>query len=255
MKSILVLALIIILLVVLTSPAEAYQNQKIKGWGASFLWADMPEGWLPPLTYDFYLVYGAGCSSGDVPRSVLQYLKDNGKKIGASIYQDSSTHPWPEKGRIDYVFEKYGHLMDFVMVFEEIGLPYGTMTVQEANDSYDYIKSKYPWVKVYANPQVNSVDFTRLNEIKADGWILGARWWYSLEFEEIFLNPMLATGKPIINLLFLGAFAGEGDLWKYAIDQHRATRPYKIPELIVLPFYPGLEEITQERLGIIREVE
>ena len=250
---------IVFIIALVVSPVNAQQNQKIKGYGASFMWTGMPEGWLPPLTYDWYFVYEAGLSHS-TPKYVLQYLKDNHKKIGVMIYQDASVHPWPERSRIDMVFNDYGHLIDFVTVFEEIGLPYGTMTVQEANDSYDYIKSKWPWVKVYAFPQVNSIDFSWLSEIKADGWLLGARWWYSPEFEEIFFYPMLATGKPIINLLVLGVMSDRTDIsprlnWEYTLDQHKITIKYKIPELVVQPFWPGYEAITQLRLDILKGVK
>ena len=217
-----------------------------KGIGANFSYSVMPAGWLPPLDYDFYMIQDIRA-----PTEVFKYLDKSHKRVGVKIYQE--THPFPDKGYIDSLLDRVGKYLDFVTISEEVR----TGQIPELNDTYDYIKEHYPYLKVYQVPHTNYFDFNRLGELKADGFIISPRWWYvGKGFEEKFLFPALATGKPVINALFIGLYADAPELgplasWEYAIGQYRVCKEYKVPVLIVEAFYPGYENLVKERLEII----
>lgn len=249
MKKALFLAVITILILITAMFAhsvEAKANYGIKGIGAHFTYSHQPEGWLPPLTYDWYFI-GDPLST---PTSVLQYLKDNDKKIGVKLY--FSNPDWV-MGRMDSWLAQNWKYLTFATIWEENS----DQDIARLNETYDYLKGKFPQLKLYQWAGTNKFDFQRLGELKADGFVMNPRWWYvGQNFEEYFLYPALATGKPLINMLYIGLGSELLSVsprykWEYAIGQYQLCVEHRIPVVIYQAFYPSWEEITQERLEII----
>ena len=250
--------LLVVSLLLLAQPVVAegrsYHRATVQGLGALFTVDEYPPDFLPPLTYDFYL------TNQWVSEITLKYLKDNRKEVIVVLYQEA--HPWPETHRIDALLgSSKAKYIDIVTVFEETYDSY----LNELNDTYDYIKANYPGAVVYQWPHTNFFDFTRLNELHADGFVIDPRWHWSNEFgpnfsqgpgdfESKYLYPVLATGKPVINFIFVGAMAdlaGYPEWWQYSIGQYWSSQKHKVPVGIVQPFMPGYETLTLERLKII----
>src|SRR3990167_7729913 len=223
----------------------------------------MPADWLPPNTYDFYIL-----SSMQLTDDLMKHLQN--KEVIVVLYQNTvDTYPistWVEKGYINRVLPKYAQYIDAVSVFEEMG----AITQEHfdrLNAVYDYVKTIVPDMPVYQWPHSNKMDFKNLGKLKADGWIIDPRWWWSSEFpseygtgwptEQYFFYPTIATGKPIINVLSIGVGSELLSVapwykWEYAIGQYKLDEKYGIRTAIYEPWYLGWEDITKERLQIIK---
>ena len=232
------------------------------------------QGWRPfgpdigaYVTYNIiddssYGVYLMSSLSPLVPYDTIRQIAKK-HKVGLIIYQDIPLAP--QTCYIDSALDQLGNVVDFVTIFEEVSEEY----IPQLNATYDYIKAKYPRTKVYQNPHPNRFDFAHLNQLKADGFLIGARWHWSEntptlsgasggDFETAFLYPALATGKPVIGDLFLGVGADWPEMhidynWQYAIGQYQSYTKYHVPVVIYEPFYPGFEALVAERLQVLKD--
>ena len=255
-KSWFTIALLVIMFIVvyLGFVALAVQGREGYGWKPPFgVYANINP--TDDRDYGIYLM-----SSFTSPETIRQIAKKH--KVGLILYQE--THPWPQTHYIDIALTQFSNVVSFVTIFEENS---GAL-IPELNATYDYIKDKYPGTKVYQWPHTNQLDFNRLGELKADGFIINPRWHWSEKterpgggvggFESTYLYPALATGKPIINLLYLGLEADSPDLhpnyiWQYAIGQYQASAKHHVPVAVYEPFVPGFEALVKERIKILED--
>ncbi len=220
-------------------------SQRQLSIGAHFSYSTLEKQDLRTPNCDIYLL-----ENYNTPLWVYQDLHKKGKTVGVKIYQE--THPWPQTAYIDNFIPRTMKYVDFYMFWEENG----TEMIPEMNSSYDYIKENWPDVQVYQSLSTNRFDFARIGEVKADGFVINPRWWYSPYFEEKFLNPALATGKPIINGIYLGVCSDGTQYhptatWEYAIDQYKACRDNNVPVVVYEMFWPEYEELVKERIKIL----
>ncbi len=242
----------------------------VKGIGAYVNTATYEHGgevWYPPLTYDWYLIIDALYT----PREVFAYLRSHGKKVGIR-FGGTFGIKWPiDTTQLDSELAHCGEYISFMTIWEEIG----TDKIPHVNAAYDYIKSKGWNVPVYQWPATNYFDWGRLGELKADGLMINPRWWWSKEspafpdniqmtaaaylaaFENRYLTPALETGLPVIDFLYLGLHSDlqEASLtydWRYSIGQYISCVKNDVPVVVGWPWSPGWEEVTEERLEIMK---
>ncbi len=225
---------------------------------AHFSYSTIVKHDLRKSNYNLYFL-----ENYNTPLWVYQDLHKQGKTVGVKIYQ--GTHPFPETAYIDNFIPRTMEYVDFYVIWEENP----DSIINELNNTYDYIKSRWPDVQVYQSPRTNGFDYARLDELKCDGLMIGGRWWYSSEYpdpytgitgtwEERFLEPALARTPNVIHWIYLGvcsdmSYIHPNYVWSYSIGHYQTCRDRGISVLVYEMFWPGYEELVKERIKILQK--